>query len=138
MLACGVSTEPLFAQSGEEPDIAGALEHMRTIAFGRHISRPLAVMLLAEPGADGARMDPPGRHHRKAPANSMWNQGRRSVTLALQRAVDSAAVRPLAQSADVVVENFRPAPSKGDGCRLSILSAKCTAVWALPQASRPI
>ena len=89
-------------------DIAGALEHIRVIDFGQYISGPLAGMLLADQGADVIRVDPPGGPRWKTPANSTWNRGKRSITLDLKRADDSAIARSLIQSADVVVENFRP------------------------------
>ena len=98
----------LFDQSGGGPDMAGALEHIRVIDFGQYISGPLAGMLLADQGADVIRVDPPGGPRWKTPANSTWNRGKRSITLDLKRADDSATARSLIQSADVVVENFRP------------------------------
>ena len=65
-------------------------------------------MLLADQGADVIRVDPPGGPRWKTPANSTWNRGKRSITLDLKRADDSAIARSLIQSADVVIENFRP------------------------------
>ena len=65
-------------------------------------------MLLADQGADVIRVDPPGGPRWKTPANSTWNRGKRSITLDLKRADDSAIAQSLIQSADVVVENFRP------------------------------
>ena len=88
--------------------MAGALERVRVIDFGQYISGPLAGMLLADQGADVVRIDPPGGPRWKTPANSTWNRGKRSITLDLKRADDSAIARSLIQSADVVVENFRP------------------------------
>ena len=88
--------------------MAGALEHIRVIDFGQYISGPLAGMLLADQGADVVRVDPPGGPRWKTPANATWNRGKRSITLDLKRAEDSAVARSLIESADVVVENFRP------------------------------
>ena len=65
-------------------------------------------MLLADQGADVIRVDPPGGPRWKTPANSTWNRGKRSITLDLKRADDLAIARSLIQSADVVIENFRP------------------------------
>ena len=88
--------------------MAGALEHIRVIDFGQYISGPLAGMLLADQGADVVRIDPPGGPRWETPANSTWNRGKRSITLDLKRADDVAIARSLIESADVVIENFRP------------------------------
>ena len=88
--------------------MAGALEHIRVIDFGQYISGPLAGMLLADQGADVVRIDPPGGPRWKTPANSTWNRGKRSIALDLKQAEDVVTARSLIQSADVVIENFRP------------------------------
>ena len=98
----------LLANQGESPNMAAALEHIRVIDFGQYVSGPLAGMLLADQGADVVRVDPPGGPRWNTPANSTWNRGKRSITLDLKRADDLAIARSLIQSADVVVENFRP------------------------------
>ena len=89
--------------------MAGTLEHIRVIDFGQYISGPLAGMLLADQGADVIRIDPPGGPRWKTSANSTWNRGKRSITLDLKQGGDDlATAQSLIQSADVVVENFRP------------------------------
>ncbi len=88
--------------------MTGALEHIRVIDFGQYIAGPLAGMLLADQGADVVRVDPPGGPRWETPANSTWNRGKRSITLDLKQAGDLAIARSLIESADVVVENFRP------------------------------
>ena len=88
--------------------MAGVLEHIRVIDFGQYISGPLAGMLLADQGADVVRVDPPGGPRWTTPANATWNRGKRSITLDVKRADDLATARALIESADVVVENFRP------------------------------
>ena len=88
--------------------MAGALEHIRIIDFGQYIAGPLAGMLLADQGADVVRVDPPGGPRWDTPANSTWNRGKRSITLDLKKADDLETARSLIESADVVIENFRP------------------------------
>ena len=88
--------------------MAGALEHIRVIDFGQYIAGPLAGMLLADQGADVIRVDPPGGPRWRTPANATWNRGKRSITLDLKQLADLATARSLIESADVVVENFRP------------------------------
>ena len=88
--------------------MAGALQHIRVIDFGQYIAGPLAGMLLADQGADVIRVDPPGGPKWQTPANATWNRGKRSITLDLKQLDDLARARSLIESADVVVENFRP------------------------------
>ncbi len=88
--------------------MAGALDGIRAIDFGHYIAGPLAGMLLADQGADVVKVDPPGGPRWQTPANATWNRGKRSILLDLKRDDDLATARSLIESADVVVENFRP------------------------------
>jgi len=86
----------------------GALDGIRVIDFGQYVSGPLAGMLLADQGADVIRVDPPGGPRWQTPANATWNRGKRSTVFDLKQSEDLASVRALIETADVVVENFRP------------------------------
>ena len=86
----------------------GVLEGTRVIDFGQYIAGPLTGMLLADQGADVIKVDPPGGPRWKTPGNATWNRGKRSIILDLKQQGDLAAARSLVQSADVVLENFRP------------------------------
>ncbi|MGD9892742.1 MAG: CoA transferase, partial [Dehalococcoidia bacterium] len=88
--------------------MAGALDGVRVIDFGQYIAGPLAAMLLADQGASVIRVDPPGGPRLATPANAVWNRGKRSIVLDLTIDDDRATARRLIESADVVVENFRP------------------------------
>ncbi len=88
--------------------MASALQGIRVIDFGQYIAGPLAGMLLADQGADVIKIDPPGGPHWQTPANATWNRGKRSILLNLKQAEDLATATALIDSADVVVENFRP------------------------------
>ena len=88
--------------------MAGALDGTRVIDFGQYIAGPLLGMLLADQGADVIKVDPPGGPRWKTAANATWNRGKRSIVLDLKQADDCATALALLQSADVVVENFRP------------------------------
>src|SRR4051794_6522317 len=85
-----------------------AFQGIRVIDFGQYIAGPLTAMLLADQGADVIRIDPPGGPRLKTPANATWNRGKRSIVLDLKQPDDLAVARGLVESADVVVENFRP------------------------------
>ena len=88
--------------------MAGALDGIRVIDFGQYIAGPMAAMLLADQGADVVRIDPPDGPRWDTAANATWNRGKRSIALDLKSEGDLATARRLIESADVVVENFRP------------------------------
>ena len=88
--------------------MAGALEGIRVIDFGQYIAGPMAAMFLADQGADVIRVDPPGGPRWNTPANATWNRGKRSIVLDLKKPEDLATAKKLIETADVVVENFRP------------------------------
>ena len=88
--------------------MTGALDGVRVIDFGQYVAGPLATMLLADQGADVIRIDPPGGPRFETPANQTWNRGKRSIVLDLKQAGDLDTARQLIDSADVLVENFRP------------------------------
>lgn len=103
--------------------MAGALEGIRVIDFGQYVAGPMAAMLLADQGADVIRIDPPTGPRLDSPANATYNRGKRSIALDLKAASDIETARRLCQSADVVIENFRP----GVMDRLGLGAAELTA-----------
>jgi crotonobetainyl-CoA:carnitine CoA-transferase CaiB-like acyl-CoA transferase len=88
--------------------MSSVLDGIRVIDFGQYIAGPLAGMLLADQGADVIRIDPPGGPVWQTPANATWNRGKRSITLNLKQPDELAIATRLVESADVVIENFRP------------------------------
>src|SRR4051794_1246154 len=88
--------------------MAGALTGTRVIDFGQYVAGPLATMLLAHQGAVVIHIAAPGGPRFDAPANAVWNRGKRSIVLALENVHDLDTARGLVESADVLVENFRP------------------------------
>ncbi len=88
--------------------MSGALEGVRVIDFGQYIAGPVAGMLLGDQGADVIKVDPPLGPAWDTPANAAWNRGKRSIALDLKVESDRAVARSLIDSADVVIENFRP------------------------------
>ncbi|MCZ6869170.1 MAG: CoA transferase [Gammaproteobacteria bacterium] len=87
---------------------SGVLEGVRVIDFGQYIAGPMAAMLLGDQGADVIRVDPPGGPRWDTPANATWNRNKRSIVLDLKQPDDVDRARRLIESADVVIENFRP------------------------------
>jgi crotonobetainyl-CoA:carnitine CoA-transferase CaiB-like acyl-CoA transferase len=88
----------------------GALAGVRVIDFGQYIAGPLAAVMLADHGADVIHVDPPGgpRWSASGGADAFYNRGKRRISLDLKRGADLAIAKRLIDSADVVIENFRP------------------------------
>ncbi len=86
----------------------GALDGVRVVDFGQWIAGPLAAMLLGDQGAEVIHIDPPGGPRWKTPANATFHRGKASVALDLKSDQGRAHAWRLIDSADVVIENFRP------------------------------
>lgn len=87
---------------------AGALSGLRVIDFGQYIAGPLVAQWLADFGADVIRVDPPGGPMWSHESNALLQRGKRSIVLDLKTPADVEIARRLIDSADVVIENFRP------------------------------
>ena len=102
--------------------MAEIFEGIRIIDFSAHTSGPLAASLFADLGAEVIKIEPPGRGDdvRSLPPkidgqnpNFMWNnRGKKSVTLDLKDPEGHAIAQKLIQTADAVLENFRPGVMK--------------------------
>jgi succinyl-CoA---D-citramalate CoA-transferase len=107
--------------------VTGPLAGLRVLDLGTRIAGPFCAGLLGEQGAEVIKVEQPGsgdfmreigpftssKHDPDGPAgySLFWaveGRGRKSVTLDLHRPEGQALLRRLAESADVLVENFRP------------------------------
>jgi len=88
--------------------LAGALDGIRVIDFGHHIAGPLAAVMLADQGAEVIHVDAPGAPAWQRPSDAFYSRGKRRITLDLKTPGDLDIARRLVNSADVVIENFRP------------------------------
>jgi len=87
----------------------GALDGIRILDLTWGSAGPLAVLLLAEQGADVIKVEPPtGDPFRGYDGYKVWTRSRRSVRCDLASDAGRAAFLDLAATADVVVESFRP------------------------------
>src|ERR1051326_9080536 len=87
----------------------GALDGVRVIDFGHYIAGPLAAVMLSDQGADVIHVDPPFGPRWKSDADAMLQRGKRRITLDLKgSAQDREVAQRLVDTADVVIENFRP------------------------------
>jgi len=96
----------------------GPLDGVRIIDVSEVISGPLAIMLLAEQGADVIKVEPP-RHGEESRQLANYregmaalylncNQGKRSIGLDLKTDEGLALLYELVRGADVFVQNWRP------------------------------
>ena len=99
------------------------LSGLKVIDFTRVLAGPLCTMLLGDMGAEVIKIEDP-RHgddtREWAPFVNGWstyflgvNRNKKSVAIDLKSPDGSARLEELIRSADVLVENFRPARSNG-------------------------
>jgi crotonobetainyl-CoA:carnitine CoA-transferase CaiB-like acyl-CoA transferase len=86
----------------------GALNGIRVIDFGQYIAGPLAGVMLADQGAEVIHVDPPGGPRWQTDADAFYNRGKQRIVLDLKTTADLSVARRLIETADVVIENFRP------------------------------
>jgi crotonobetainyl-CoA:carnitine CoA-transferase CaiB-like acyl-CoA transferase len=97
----------------------GPLTGLRVIEFGQLLAGPYVGTLLGDFGADVVKIEAPGagdamrdwgrlRHNDHSLWWSILARNKRSVTLNLREAEGQAIAGRLCESADVVLENFRP------------------------------
>jgi crotonobetainyl-CoA:carnitine CoA-transferase CaiB-like acyl-CoA transferase len=90
-----------------------ALEGVRVIELTQIMAGPFCGQVLADMGADVIKVEPRegGDQTRRSmgePAFRAVNRNKRSVTLDLKDEADRATLHRLVQSADVLLENYRP------------------------------
>src|SRR5689334_14219827 len=97
--------------------MTGALERVRVLDFTTTIAGPHCTRLMADLGAEVIKIEAPegdmmrSRLPLRNGASTSFGQlntGKKSLVLDLKRPEAVAVVRRLAETADVVVENFRP------------------------------
>lgn len=96
----------------------GPLHGFRILDLSAVISGPYGTMILADQGADVIKVEPPGRGDFTRSAGNKSgglsasflnnNRNKRSIAIDLRHPDGVAMVKRLAQTCDVVVQNFRP------------------------------
>jgi crotonobetainyl-CoA:carnitine CoA-transferase CaiB-like acyl-CoA transferase len=86
-----------------------ALDGVRILDLSWGVAAPIGVLMLAEHGADVIKVEPPGGSpFRKQRGSYVWNRSRRSITLDLKKPEGKELFHRLLETADVLVESFRP------------------------------
>jgi crotonobetainyl-CoA:carnitine CoA-transferase CaiB-like acyl-CoA transferase len=125
--------------SAMRPERSGPLLDVRVVDFTRALAGPYCTMILADMGADvikvestpdgdtvrllGPHTEVDGEHHFGGYFASV-NRNKRSVLLDFQDAHDLDRIRQLIDTADVVVENFRPGVMEAVGLAYEDLRAR--------------
>lgn len=96
----------------------GPLEGIRIVDLSSMLSGPWATDILGDQGADVVKVEPPGKgdhvrslQNRSGGLPAMFvnvNRSKRSITMDLKSAAGRRLLLRLVESADVVVQNFRP------------------------------
>ena len=95
----------------------GPLHGYRIVDLTSNVSGPLATMILGDQGADVIKVEAPDGDHTRAGANRRGgfsanflnnNRNKRSIVLNLKESAALDALKRLAATADVLVQNFRP------------------------------
>ena len=87
--------------------MSGPLSGIRIIEMAGIGPAPFACMLLSDLGADVIRVDRPGKGGAANPAD-FTSRGRQSIAVDLKHAAGVEVVLKLVESADVIIEGFRP------------------------------
>lgn len=109
----------------------GALSGVRVLDLSRYIAGPHCAMLLGDMGAEVVKVEglPSGDNARAlghtVNGESIYymvhNRNKRGVTLNFRHPKASGILQRLVESADVLVENFRPGTMEAMGCPYSVL-----------------
>lgn len=108
--------------------MSAALEGVRVIELTQIMAGPFCGQVLADMGADVIKVEPPetGDQTRRSmgePAFRAVNRNKRSITLNLKEEGDRATLYRLVETADVLLENYRPGVAKKLGADYDTLRA---------------
>ena len=105
--------------------MTSALDGIRVLDLSQGSAGPLAGMILSDNGAEVIRVEPPGGSpHYYEPGYLVWNRGKRSVTLDLKSSQGRENFLRLVETADVLIETFRPGVTKRLGIDYDTLSQR--------------
>jgi formyl-CoA transferase/CoA:oxalate CoA-transferase len=131
------------ARTGERSDAArtaesamgGALDGIRVLDLGLLVQAPQAGAMFADMGAEVIKVELPGlgdqarwiglsAEDKRAPYWIGVNRGKRSITLDLRKPDGRGAFLKLADTADVMLSNFKPGTLDGWGLGYDVLAAR--------------
>ena len=119
-----------MTSAAAEPKRPPPLAGIKVIDLTQVYNGPYATYLMARNGAEVIKIEPPGGEHLRKRAGgsplpfAMLNGNKRSMVLDLKTPKAIAAVLKLAETADVVVENFTPGVMARLGLGYEVLRAR--------------
>ena len=98
--------------------MSGPLDGFRIVELTSTVSGPIAGMILADQGADVIKIEPPmtgdlarymgSSRNGMGAMYAVLNRNKRSLVLDFKKASDKNIFSKLIQTADVLIENYRP------------------------------
>ena len=97
--------------------MTGCLDGIKVLELARYQAGPRAGMVMSDMGAEVIKVEKPGGEETRAHAPlvngtsvyfTVYNRGKKSITLNMRAEEGKAIFRELVKTADVVLENFRP------------------------------
>jgi crotonobetainyl-CoA:carnitine CoA-transferase CaiB-like acyl-CoA transferase len=113
--------------------MSGLLDGVRVIDLTRVLAGPFAGQVLAEMGADVIKVEPPEGDMARGigpfiDGRSLYfsslNTGKRGIVLDLTTAAGTEALHALLETADILLENYRPAAARKLGLEPDLLLAR--------------
>jgi crotonobetainyl-CoA:carnitine CoA-transferase CaiB-like acyl-CoA transferase len=115
-------------QTGNSPatNQRGPLQGLTVIDLTWGVSGPLATMFMADYGAEVIKVEPPGGDPFRAilPAYTVWQRGKKSLTLNLKSESGGRIFRRLLAGTDVMMESFAPDAARRLGIGYDALAAE--------------
>ncbi len=118
--------DPRIPQTTSAPQ---PLAGLRVVEFTHMVMGPTCGMVLADMGAEVIKVEPLAGEGTRTLLGAgsgffpMFNRNKKSICIDLQQSEGAATARQLAQSADVVIENFKPGTMAKYGLDYAALSA---------------
>ncbi len=104
----------------------GSLDGIRVLEISRGVAGAMAGMLLGDHGAEVIKLEPlEGDPTRRLSGSPVWNRGKRSVVLELERARERERLLRLAAGADVLITELPPRESARLGIDHPRLAPAC-------------
>jgi len=91
--------------------MAGCLDGIKVLDLGRYQAGPRCAMVLGDLGAEVIKVEAPGGDESRGLGRiywSMYNRGKKSITLNLRTDKGKALLRELVPRVDMLLQNFRP------------------------------
>ena len=112
--------------------MAGCLEGIRVLDFGRYQAGPRCGLMLHDLGAEVIKIEKPGGEEGRENGPfikgqsvywAQYNRGKKSITLNLRHEGSKEIIRQLVKVSDVVIQNFRPGVIANMGFGYDVLKA---------------